>query len=343
MIEAASSSSLSSRRASRWSLQSCGALSPSIRRASSASPLRQRAALTPGSFSHSACAAAPPAFSAHARALLPSLPRGCAGRRGSAARARLRGELGVSLGPGRQRERDAGAAGTSQAGAGEGLPARPRSDSRASFPWKRGPASPPAPPPPRFPEGLRPAARAQSPRRPFSERPPPAPRARRSRPSPPPGTATGRPQPCPRPPPAWRASNWVCRLIDLRYPPPAEEGAVARRIPSAGAAMTAPWAVPHAQHQEPRRSGVKSSRRKSSCRRGCCQGGSVALGVAWAASWGAEEPMASCPPPLGPETRLFQTALRQEEGCRPRPRKWSGTEHRISPSLEQTWGKRAKQ
>ncbi|XP_073081693.1 uncharacterized protein [Manis javanica] len=227
---------------------------------------------------------------------------------------------GIS-GPGRQRERDAGAAGTSQAGAGEGLPARPRSDSRASFPWKRGPASPPAPPPPRFPEGLRPAARAQSPRRPFSERPPPAPRARRSRPSPPPGTATGRPQPCPRPPPAWRASNWVCRLIDLRYPPPAEEGAVARRIPSAGAAMTAPRAVPHAQHQEPRRSGVKSSRRKSSCRRGRCQGGSVALGVAWAASWGAEEPMASCPPPLGPETRLFRTALRQEEGCRPRPRK----------------------
>ncbi|KAI5230033.1 Ankyrin Repeat And Kh Domain-Containing Protein 1 [Manis pentadactyla] len=118
-------------------------------------------------------------------------------------------------------------------------------------------------------------------------------------------------------------SRGVCRLIDVRYPPPAEEGAVAPRIPSAGAGMTAPRAVPHAQQQEPRRCGVKCSRRKSSCRRGRQPGGSVALGVAWAraASWGAEEPMASCPPPLGPETRLFRTALWQEEGCRPRPQK----------------------
>ncbi|KAI5933987.1 Zinc finger protein 850 [Manis javanica] len=112
-----------------------------------------------------------------------------------------------------------------------------------------------------------------------------------------------------------------CRLIDLRNPPPAEEGAVAPRIPAAGAGMTAPRAVPHAQQQEPRRCGVKSSRRKSSSCRGRCQGGSVALGDAWAATWGAEEPTASCPPPLGPEMRILRTALRQEEGCRPRPRK----------------------
>ncbi|KAI5175442.1 Teneurin-3 [Manis pentadactyla] len=48
-----------------------------------------------------------------------------------------------------------------------------------------------------------------------------------------------------------------------------------------------------------------------------------------AASWGAEEPMASCSPPERPETRLFWTALRQEEGCRPRPRKVE----RLYPSL----------
>nr|XP_036877337.1 uncharacterized protein LOC118972984 [Manis javanica] len=116
---------------------------------------------------------------------------------------------------------------------------------------------------------------------------------------------------------------WVCRLIALRYPPPAEEGAVAAGIPSAGAGTTAPRAVPPAQQQEPRRCGVKSSRGKSSCRRGRRPGGSVALGVAWAAPWGAEEPTASCPPPLGPETRLLRTALRQEaKGAGHAPERW---------------------
>ncbi|XP_057349485.1 uncharacterized protein LOC130681141 [Manis pentadactyla] len=117
----------------------------------------------------------------------------------------------------------------------------------------------------------------------------------------------------------------VCRLIDVRYPPPADEGAVASRIPSAGAGTTAPRAVPHAQQQEPRRCGVKSSRRKSSSRRGRRPGGSVALGDARAraASWGAEEPTAPCPPPLGPETRLLRTALPQEEkGGGHDPERW---------------------
>ncbi|XP_057348845.1 uncharacterized protein LOC118934400 [Manis pentadactyla] len=102
-------------------------------------------------------------------------------------------------------------------------------------------------------------------------------------------------------------------LIDLRYRPPAEEGAVASGIPSAGEGTTAPRAVPHAQQQEARGCCAKSSRGKSSSQRGRRPGGSVALGVAWAASWGAEEPTASCPPALGPETRLLRTALRQEE------------------------------
>ncbi|KAI5280194.1 Rna/Rnp Complex-1-Interacting Phosphatase [Manis pentadactyla] len=89
------------------------------------------------------------------------------------------------------------------------------------------------------------------------------------------------------------------RLIDVRYPPPADEGAVAPRIPSAGAGTTA------------------RSRRESR------PGGSVALGVVRAASWGAEEPTASCPPALGPETRLLWTALRQEEkGGGHAPERW---------------------
>ncbi|XP_057348837.1 uncharacterized protein LOC118933965 [Manis pentadactyla] len=120
-----------------------------------------------------------------------------------------------------------------------------------------------------------------------------------------------------------RIQSFSNKLIDLRYPPPAEEGAVAPGILSAGAGMIAPWAVPHAQQQEARGCGVKSSRRKSSSRRGRRPGGSVALGVAWAAPWGAEEPTASCPPPLGPETRLLWTALRQKEkGGGHVPKRW---------------------
>ncbi|XP_057353001.1 uncharacterized protein LOC130682549 isoform X2 [Manis pentadactyla] len=38
-------------------------------------------------------------------------------------------------------------------------------------------------------------------------------------------------------------------------------------------------------------------------------------------SWGPDEPMASCPLRLGPERHLFRTALRREEGWKPRPRK----------------------
>ncbi|KAI5944067.1 RNA/RNP complex-1-interacting phosphatase [Manis javanica] len=42
--------------------------------------------------------------------------------------------------------------------------------------------------------------------------------------------------------------------------------------------------------------------------------------------------MASCPLRLGPERHLFRTALRREEGWKPRPRKLTWTVERLQPS-----------
>ncbi|KAK2499785.1 hypothetical protein MC885_000877 [Smutsia gigantea] len=116
----------------------------------------------------------------------------------------------------------------------------------------------------------------------------------------------------------------VCKLIDLRYPPPAKEGAVASRVPAAGAGTTAPREVPHAQQTESRRCVLLPELFRSEILfwpGGSRTGDFGALGVGWAASWGPDEPVASCPLRLGPESRLFRTALRQEEGWKPRPRK----------------------
>ena len=133
----------SSRQASRRSLQTAE-LSRSVRRASPAYPIRQRAAVTPGSFSQGACAAARAAPGTQRRL-------GC---RGASARARHRRRRG----PPPRRLRGTSGLGTSGCGRGLGrhssvglLPGL----AQTNAPPSPGSSEPPPPPPPKFPEGLR--------------------------------------------------------------------------------------------------------------------------------------------------------------------------------------------